>query len=178
MKYLIASDIHGSLYYTNILKSLIEKENPNKIILLGDLYYHGPRNPFPQDYDPKGVCEYLNSIKSKLIVIKGNCDAEVDEMISNFKFKKSYTLVHNGKTIFFTHGHKYNIDNFPETDFDIMIYGHTHKGFIEYKNGKIIANPGSLPLPKEGSDRSYMIIENNRIVLKGMRANELSQLSF
>ena len=178
MKYLIASDIHGSLYYTNLLKNLIGKENPDKIILLGDLYYHGPRNPFPQDYNPKQVCEFFNSIKDKLIAIKGNCDAEVDEMISNFKFKKSYKFLHNGKTVYLTHGHKHNIDNFPNTDFDIMFYGHFHTGFIEEKDGKIIANPGSLSLPKNNTPNSYIILDEKGIVLKDMRANEIAKFDF
>ena len=169
MKYLIASDIHGSMYHANQLKSIIKKENPDKIILLGDLYYHGPRNPFPQDYNPKAVCEYFNSIKEKIIAIKGNCDAEVDEMISDFKFKKSYSFLHNGKVVFLSHGHKYNKENFPKKDFDIMFYGHFHIGFIEEVNGKIIANPGSTSLPKNNTPNSYIILDDEGVVLKDLR---------
>lgn len=178
MKYLIASDIHGSMYYTNMIKSMIAKENPDKVVLLGDLYYHGPRNPFPNDYNPKQVAEYFNSIKDKLIVIKGNCDAEVDEMISNFKFKKSYSFIHNNKTVYLTHGHKYNKDKFPKIDFDIMFYGHFHTGFIEEKDGKIIANPGSVSLPKGGTENSYMILNDDEIVLKDMRGGTIKKLNF
>ena len=90
MKYLLVSDIHGSLFYTKKLEEIIAKEQPNKIIFLGDLYYHGPRNPLPKDYSPMEVCKIFNHLKDKLIAIKGNCDAEVDEMISEFKFRNSY----------------------------------------------------------------------------------------
>ena len=145
MRVVIASDIHGSLYYTEKLKEIVEKENPEKIILLGDLYYHGPRNELTQEYSPMKVSEILNEMKDKLLVVKGNCDAEVDEMISKFKFEDHILLELNGKKFYFTHGHKYNIENIPYDDFDIMIYGHIHQGFIEkkgHKNGT--GNSGSI----------------------------------
>ena len=111
MRVVIASDIHGSLYYTEKLKEIVEKENPEKIILLGDLYYHGPRNELTQEYSPMKVSEILNEMKDKLLVVKGNCDAEVDEMISKFKFEDHILLELNDKKFYFTHGHKYNIEN-------------------------------------------------------------------
>ena len=175
MKYLIVSDIHGSMYYTNKIKSLIKKENPDKVILLGDLYYHGPRNPLPKEYNPKMVCEYFNSIKKNLITIKGNCDAEVDEMISDFKLKKSYSFLHNDKVVFLTHGHKHNKDNFPKTDFDIMFYGHFHIGFIGNVDGKIIANPGSISLPKNNAPNSYIVMDDKSIILKDLKGNILNE---
>ena len=92
MKYIVFSDIHGSLYYANKMKEIIERESPDKIILLGDLYYHGPRNPLPEEYNPKEVSVLLNSMKENIICIKGNCDAEVDEMISEFQFNNHVEL--------------------------------------------------------------------------------------
>lgn len=168
MKYLLVSDIHGSLFYAKKLEQILQNEKPDKIIFLGDLYYHGPRNPFPKEYDPMKVCEIFNNLKDKLIAIKGNCDAEVDEMISNFKFRKTYSFTLGGKKIFVSHGHHYNIDTLPKTDFDIMFYGHFHTGFIKTQSGKIYANPGSISLPKNGTANSYMILNENEILLKNI----------
>jgi len=111
MKYLVISDIHGSSYYANKINEIYKKESPDKIILLGDLYYHGPRNPLTKEYNPMEVSKIFNSLKDKILCIKGNCDAEVDEMISEFKFNESITLEINRLKFFFTHGHKYNIEN-------------------------------------------------------------------
>ena len=178
MKYLLVSDIHGSLYFTNKLKEILSNENPDKIIFLGDLYYHGPRNPLPKDYNPMEVCNFFNSIKDKLIAIKGNCDAEVYEMISQFKFRKSYSFTFNGKKIFTSHGHHYNIDSLPKTNFDIMFYGHFHTGFIKEKDGKVFANPGSLSLPKNNTANSYMILEDNHIHLKDVNQKVIEDFKF
>ena len=161
MKALVISDIHGSGYYADKIREIVERENPEKIILLGDLYYHGPRNDLSQEYNPMKVAETLNSMKDKLLVIRGNCDAEVDEMISEFKFNDHILMEINGKKFYFTHGHKYNIENIPYDDFDIMIYGHIHQGFIEEKEGLIFANPGSISLPKCNTAHSYIILEDN-----------------
>ena len=118
MKVLVVSDIHGSGYYADKLKEIIKREKPEKIVVLGDLYYHGPRNPLTEEYDPKKVAKVLNSVKDKLEVVRGNCDAEVDQMISEFEIKENILEKINGKNIFFTHGHKSNIDNLPPEDFD------------------------------------------------------------
>ena len=165
MKILIISDIHGSSYYANKIKEIYIKENADKIILLGDLYYHGPRNPLTKEYNPMEVSKIFNNLKDKIICIKGNCDAEVDEMISEFKFNESITLEINGLKFFFTHGHKYNIDNIPE-NIDVLVYGHFHTGFIKEKNEVICLNSGSISLPKENTKHSYLIIDNNEIILK------------
>lgn len=177
MKYLLVSDIHGSLFYTKKLEEIIAKEQPNKIIFLGDLYYHGPRNPLPKEYNPMEVCKIFNRLKDKLIAIKGNCDAEVDEMISEFKFRNSYCFNFAGKKIFVSHGHHFNIDSFPNTNFDIMIYGHFHTGFIKKSNGKIFANPGSLSLPKNGTAHSYLTLENDMIFLKDENGSIIDKLN-
>ena len=114
MKIIVISDIHGSLFYMNKIKEIIDKSNVDKIVLLGDLYYHGPRNPLTQEYNPQQVANILNSYKDKILCVRGNCDAQVDEMISEFKFNDNVKLDINGKRFFFTHGHKYNIDNLPD----------------------------------------------------------------
>ena len=167
-KYLVISDIHGSNYYANKISEICKKENPDRIILLGDLYYHGPRNPLPEEYNPMKVAELLNSLKEKILCVKGNCDAEVDEMISEFKFNDNLILDINGKRVFCTHGQNYNIDNLPNEKIDIMLYGHFHTGFIKEKDGIIIANPGSISLPKENTEHSYIIIDENELILKNV----------
>lgn len=176
MKLLILSDIHGSGYYAEKIVEINKKENPDKIILLGDLYYHGPRNPLPKEYDPMKVSEILNNLKNKIISVKGNCDAEVDEMISEFKLEESISIDINGLKVFFTHGHKYNIDNFSKDKFDVMIYGHFHTGFIKEKDGRIFANPGSIALPKNNTKHSYMILEENNIILKDVNGETIEKL--
>ena len=171
MKLLIISDIHGSAFFAEKIEKIINAESPDKLVLLGDLYYHGPRNPLPEDYNPMKVSQILNTYKDKIIAIKGNCDAEVDEMISEFKFNENTEVEISNKKIFFTHGHKNNIDMWPATDFDIMIYGHFHMGFIHEEKNKIFANPGSISLPKNNTKNSYMILEDNKITLKDIDGN-------
>ncbi len=165
MKYLVVSDIHGSGYYANKIKEIYEKEKPDNIILLGDLYYHGPRNPLTKEYNPSQVCEILNNLKDVILCTRGNCDAEVDEMISEFKFEENIKLVINGSIFFFTHGQKYNIDNIPD-NIDVIVYGHFHTGFIKEKNNVICVNSGSISLPKDNTQNSYLIIDDKDIILK------------
>lgn len=168
MKILVISDIHGSGYYAEKIQQINDIEKPEKIIILGDVYYHGPRNNLSQEYSPMKVAEVLNSLKDKLLVVKGNCDAEVDEMISEFEFQDHILMDINGKKIYFTHGHKYNIEKIPYENFEVLIYGHIHQGFIQEKEGYIFANPGSISLPKCNSEHSYLILENNEIILKNV----------
>ncbi|MCI8617264.1 MAG: phosphodiesterase [Clostridia bacterium] len=178
MKVLVISDIHGSGYYAEKIKEIDEREKTEKIILLGDLYYHGPRNDLSQEYNPMKVAEVLNSLKNKLLVIKGNCDAEVDEMISEFDFQDHILMKINGKNIYFTHGHKYNIDKIPYEEFDMLIYGHIHQGFIEEKEGYIFANPGSISLPKCNTEHSYIILDENKIILKRVDGEILKEYNY
>lgn len=178
MKVLVISDIHGSSYYAEKIKEIVARENPDKIILLGDLYYHGPRNDLTQEYAPMKVAEILNSLKDKLLVVKGNCDAEVDEMISDFKFEDHLLLDINGKKIYFTHGHRYNIEVIPYEDFEVLIYGHIHQGFIQEKEGYLFANPGSISLPKCGTEHSYLILEKDKFILKNVDGEVLQEYCF
>ena len=179
MKLLIISDIHGSLYYAKKILEIVEKEKPDKIALLGDLYYHGPRNNLTEEYNPMEVSKILNSLKDKLIVTKGNCDAEVDETISEFPLKEYVELNVNGYNVFLSHGHKYNIDNLPPIGIkiDIMIYGHFHIGFIKEKDGVICVSSGSIALPKDNTKNSYLIIENEKLLLKDVEGNLIDSLT-
>ena len=176
LKYLVVSDIHGSSYYANKIKEIYKNERPDKIILLGDLYYHGPRNPLTKEYNPMEVAKILNSFKDIILCIKGNCDAEVDEMISDFEFEDKIELTISGKRFCFTHGHKYNIDNIPE-NIDVLVYGHFHTGFIKEKDGIICVNSGSISLPKDNTKNSYLIIENEKILLKDVEGNLIDSLT-
>lgn len=177
MKYLVVSDIHGSLFYANKIKEIIELEKVDKLILLGDLYYHGPRNNLPEQYNPMEVCKLLNSLKEIIICIKGNCDAEVDEMISEFKFNENVFLEINNKKFMFTHGHHYNIDNKVD-NIDVMIYGHFHTGFIKNDENIIYVNSGSLSLPKNNTKNSYLIIDNECIYLKDLDNNIIDKCKY
>ena len=166
MKLLIASDIHGSAFYTAKLKERFIAENADKLILLGDIYNHGPRNPFPKDYAPQEVAEILNGLKDRLIVVKGNCDSQVDTLISEFDFIEDCCIVTENKTVLCTHGHIYNKGNMPATRYDAVVYGHFHTGFIERVNGTVVANAGSVSLPKNDAPRSYIILDGTRLSLK------------
>lgn len=173
MKVLIASDIHGSAYYAKKVVEVAETEMADRIILLGDVFNHGPRNRLPEGYEPMKVAEIFNGVKGKLMVIKGNCDSEVDTMISEFDFLESAVLMVENKSLFLTHGHKYNKDKMPKTEFDGIIYGHFHTGFIEKQDGKIIANAGSTSLPKNNTANSYLLLDENTLYLKDIETGEV-----
>ncbi|MCL2675469.1 MAG: phosphodiesterase [Firmicutes bacterium] len=173
MKYLIASDVHGSLDAAETLLTRFEEEKADRLILLGDLYYHGPRNPFPSGYEPAAVACLLNEVKEKLIVIKGNCDSEVDQMISDFKFLPSFAVWVGGVRALFTHGHKYNLGSPPPREFDILFYGHEHTGYIKRSGGRLFVNPGSVSLPKGGTAASYAVWEGESVVLKDLSSGRV-----
>ncbi len=175
MKYLIASDVHGSAFYLKKLVDRFVMEKADKLILLGDIYNHGPRNPFPDEYCPSSVSDILNGITDKLIVIKGNCDSAVDTMISNFDFIESAVITTANKSVFLTHGHVYNKDAKPKTKFDAVIYGHFHTGFIERLDGCVYANAGSISLPKNGTKNSYIILDNGALELKELEGNVIDK---
>lgn len=168
MKYVIASDLHGSNYYANKIVEIYKKENAQKLILLGDIYNHGPRNVLPTEYNPMEVSKTLNAIKSDLVVIKGNCDSQVDTMISDFDFIESMVIGEGERIFYLTHGHGYNKDNPPKTNFYGVIYGHFHTGFIKKENGVLWVNTGSLSLPKNGTVNSYLLFEDGKIYLKDL----------
>lgn len=176
MKFLIASDIHGSKYYMEKVVCAFESENADKLVLLGDIYNHGPRNPLPENYNPMQVAEILNGIKEKLLVIKGNCDSQVDTLISDFSFIEDVVLVSGDKTVFCTHGHVYNKDAMPKTKFDAVVYGHFHTGFIEKMGDTVVANAGSVSLPKDGTANSYLILDDGKLILKNFAGEIIKQI--
>lgn len=177
MKYVIASDIHGSAFYTEKIVEIFKKEKADKLILLGDIYNHGPRNPFPEDYKPMKVSELLNGIKKDLIVIKGNCDSQVDTLISEFDFIENAVLTVGNKTIFLSHGHIYNKDNLPKTEFNAIIYGHFHTHFIEKIGNTYAVNSGSIALPKENSKHSYVVLENENLTIMDVDGNLIDKVT-
>ncbi len=165
MKILVASDIHGSFYYCEKLVEIYKNSGADKLLLLGDILYHGPRNDLPEDYAPKKVIELLNSIKNEILCVRGNCDTEVDQMVLEFNILADYAIIYDGETmIYATHGHIFNENNLPMLkDGDILLHGHTHIPTDKVVDGGTrILNPGSVSIPKEGSNHSYMIIENGK----------------
>ena len=169
MKYLIASDIHGSAYYCDMLMDRIRKEAPDRIILLGDHLYHGPRNDLPEGYDPKKVIGMLNSLKDRITAVRGNCDAEVDQMVLEFATMADYSIIDTERfSVYITHGHIYN-QNAPIKGMKgVVLCGHTHVPACEEYDDFIYMNPGSVSIPKEGSAHSYMILEDNVFVWKDL----------
>lgn len=176
MKYLVFSDIHGSEFYARKIEELVSKEKPDNIILLGDLYYHGPRNSLPVGHNPMAVCEIFNNMKNKILCVKGNCDAEVDEMVSDFEMMQNLELEIGNKNFFFTHGHKFNIDTQPSTNFDVLIYGHFHTCFIKEVDNKIFVNAGSISLPKNNTPNSFLLITDDEIILKDVDENIIDKV--
>ena len=175
MKFLIASDIHGSRIYAQRVADLLGEEGADRLILLGDIYNHGPRNPLPEGYDPMGVAKILNGLVDRLTVIKGNCDSDVDTMISDFEFVSGGVLIAEGKKIFLQHGDKFSIDALPKNCGDAFFYGHYHTGFIERRGGVLVANCGSVSLPKNGTPRSYLLLDGAHLSLKDLGKNVIAE---
>lgn len=161
MKLLIASDIHGSAYWCGRLMEEIKKENPDRVALLGDLLYHGPRNDLPRDYAPKQVIPMLSEIREKIVAVRGNCEAEVDQMVLPFPCMADYAqLLVDGKLFHLCHGHHQNPDALPPLpQGSCFLFGHTHVKLDRTVNGIRCLNPGSVSIPKDGS-HSYLIYEN------------------
>lgn len=169
MKYMIASDIHGSAFYCREMLKAYDREQADRLIILGDILYHGPRNDLPKEYAPREVISMLNERKEVLLCVRGNCDTEVDQMVLEFPILAEYCLLEiNGQLIYAAHGHKQNPKNPPMLKSgDILLNGHTHipacekctaKGGAEY----IYMNPGSVSIPKENAEHSYMTVEVER----------------
>ena len=161
MKLMIASDIHGSSYYCRKMIEAYRQEEADRLLLLGDLLYHGPRNNLPRDYNPKEVISMFNEIKNELLCVRGNCDSEVDQMVLDFPILAEYCLLElDGRTIFATHGHNFNPDNLPMLkEGDILLNGHTHIPANQNMGTYTYMNPGSISIPKEGSAHGYMIYD-------------------
>lgn len=172
---MIASDIHGSYEYTQALLERMEAEGAEKLLLLGDILYHGPRNDLPSGYQPKKVIEALNAVKHKIYCVRGNCEAEVDQMVLDFPVLAEYAVFHIENTVIYaTHGHKLNATNPPPvSNGEILLCGHTHVPKIEQGEGYMYLNPGSVSIPKENSPRSYMTLENGLFRWKKLESGEV-----
>lgn len=161
MKLMIASDLHGSAYYVNLLVRRLNGERPDRLVLLGDLLYHGPRNDLPRDYDTRKVDAMLNALPEKPLCIRGNCDGEVDQMVLSFPILADFGAVFaDGHTLFLTHGHHLAEAASALGPGDILLYGHTHVPDFSCRDGVYYVNPGSVSIPKEGSPHSYLVWEN------------------
>lgn len=179
MRFFIASDIHGSQYYCKKMLDAFVSEKADRIILLGDILYHGPRNDLPRDYAPKKVIEMLSPLRDKLLCVRGNCDTEVDQMVLNFPILAEYALLPVcDRLIFITHGHKFNTSSLPAiSKGDILLHGHTHVPKCEEFDGYIYMNPGSVSIPKENSPNSYMTLEDGVFEWKDLDGNSYMKFS-
>ena len=169
MKILFASDIHGSAAACEKVLSRFEAEQADRLVLLGDLLYHGPRNDLPERYDPKTVAKLLNEYAVTPLCVRGNCDSEVDQMVLEFPIRADYAMLplDNGAFAFVTHGHLFNTGCLPpHKEGDLLIHGHTHVLTVQEKDGMTYINPGSAALPKENNPKTYMVYENGVFDIK------------
>ncbi len=174
MKWMIASDLHGSAYYCKKMVEAFEREGADRLFLLGDLLYHGPRNDLPREYAPKEVIPLLNGKKEKLLCVRGNCDAEVDQMVLEFPVLADYAVLPVGRRLIYaTHGHIYHVKNLPPlAPGDVLLHGHTHvPAWTEFGQGNLYLNPGSVSIPKENSPHSYMTLEENTMQWKELESS-------
>lgn len=176
MKLMIASDIHGSAYYCEKLLERYREEEADKLLLLGDILYHGPRNDLPRDYAPKRVIELLNALKDEILCVRGNCDTEVDQMVLSFPVLADYAILCiEGVTLYATHGHVYNEQNLPSlSKGDFLLNGHTHIPKCTPHETYTYLNPGSVSIPKENSHHGYMILENGEFTWKDLDGKVIS----
>ncbi len=168
MKIFIASDIHGSAFWCRKMLEAYKAEKADKLLLLGDILYHGPRNDLPEEYAPKAVISMLNELKDEVLCVRGNCDTEVDQMVLEFPVLADYAFIcEGGVRIFATHGHKFNEQALPPlSKGDILLHGHTHVQVIREHENYTYINPGSVSIPKENTGHGYAILENGEITLK------------
>ena len=180
MKLMIASDIHGSAYYCEKLLEAWKREQPEKLLLLGDILYHGPRNDLPKDYAPKQVIAMLNEIKDEILCVRGNCEAEVDQMVLEFPVLADYCVLYEmGHMIFATHGHVHNEKNVPPLKKgDVLLHGHTHVPVCEEYETHIYMNPGSVSIPKEDSAHSYLMLEGGIFTWKNLEGEVYQTYKF
>ena len=164
MKLLIASDIHGDFAAASAIVEAYKALGADRLVLLGDILYHGPRNDLPENYAPKKVIALLNSIKDELLCVRGNCDTEVDQMVLDFPILADYAFIEaDGMRMFVTHGHKFNMQCPPPLKKgDVLLHGHTHVATaIPFGDGNLYINPGSPSIPKENTPKGYILYENS-----------------
>lgn len=168
MKWMIAADLHGSCYYCKELLKAYDRERADRLLLLGDILYHGPRNDLPKEYAPKKVIELLNSRKEDILCVRGNCDTEVDQMVLEFPIMAEYCIISmSNRLIYATHGHIFGEDNPPLLHKgDILLCGHTHVPKCKEYEEFLYMNPGSVSIPKENSHHGYMILEEEKFIWK------------
>lgn len=173
MKWMIASDLHGSAYYCEKMLEAYDREEADRMLFLGDILYHGPRNDLPKDYNPKRVIALLNERKQDIICVRGNCDTEVDQMVLEFPILAEYAVLDmKERLIFATHGHTFNENHLPPLHTgDILLHGHTHVPVCREHENYIYMNPGSLSIPKEGSHHGYMTLEDSLFLWKDLDGN-------
>ncbi len=173
-KWLIASDLHGSSYYCRALLDAYAREGAERLILLGDILYHGPRNDLPKDYAPKEVISLLSAYKNEIFAVRGNCDTEVDQMVLPFPILADYAVLTAGeRTVYLSHGHKFGKDNPPPLKAgDILLCGHTHVVAKEVCEGFVYLNPGSLSIPKENTARGYILLDGDTFRFKTLDGEE------
>ena len=182
MKILFASDIHGSAYYCRRLLDIYKETKASRMVILGDILYHGPRNDLPKEYAPKEVIAMLNPLKDQIYAVRGNCDTEVDQMVLQFPILADYALlVLDGKTFYATHGHVFNEDHLPPMqDGDFLVHGHTHllkAEKVETECGTItVLNPGSVSIPKGGNPNTYAILENGVFTIYSLDGEVVKEL--
>lgn len=182
MKMLFASDIHGSALFCRQLLDIYRESGAARLVLLGDILYHGPRNDLPREYAPKEVIAMLNPLKDQIYAVRGNCDTEVDQMVLQFPILADYALLSiGGKTFYATHGHVFNQDSLPPMqDGDILIHGHTHllkAEKMETDFGTVtILNPGSVSIPKGGNPNTYAILENGMFTIKTLDGETVREM--
>ena len=174
MKLMFASDIHGDIVGATKMLDVFESEKADKIILLGDLLYFGPRNTLKDSYNPQAVIRLLNENKDKILCVRGNCDAEVDQMVLDFPIMAEYAyLCVDGFSMLLTHGHKINKESANLNNNEILIHGHTHVLCIEkFGQGNLYINPGSTTYPKENNPPSYMTYEDGKFEIKRLDSGE------
>ena len=171
MKWMIASDVHGSAYYCRQMLEAFDREQADRLLLLGDVLYHGPRNDLPKEYAPKEVIALLNARKDRILCVRGNCDTEVDQMVLEFPILADYAVLPVGERLLYvTHGPKINMAHpLPFAPGDIVLHGHTHvPAWTPFGEGNLYLNPGSTSIPKENSPHSYMTLENGHAVWKNL----------
>jgi uncharacterized protein len=179
MKLMFISDIHGSLFWLDKALAKVREEQPDTLVILGDFLYHGPRNPLPDGYDPQGVAARLQEYSKIIVAVRGNCDAEVDQMLLKFPMMGDYAMIlHEGRRIYATHGHGFSIDHLPALhENDIFIQGHTHVPVADIKDGIYVLNPGSISLPKENNPNSYGVLENGSFSVKDFEGNIVKSIT-
>jgi len=173
LKFMIASDIHGSAYYCRRMLEAFRDEQADRLVLLGDILYHGPRNDLPREYMPREVAAMLSGVGSSILCVRGNCDAEIDQMVLAFPMA-DYAVLFSGRHVLYaTHGHIFHEEHLPPLQpGDILLSGHTHVPKCSEREGRLFVNPGSVSLPKEGSGPSYMLYGEDGFVWKLLKSGE------